>query len=132
MALPTQPLPEDSTASRRIIYADDMRELRELMKTLLERDGHSITCVDDGQQAMSRIARESGAYDIVITDHHMPVMNGLEFIRLLRQTSFAGKIIVFSSELSPDVTAEYHRLHVHAVLPKPIYPHILKSALAHL
>jgi len=119
-------------AQRRIIYADDMREMRSLIKVLLERDGHTLTCVDDGSQALAQLTADLGAFDIVITDHHMPVMNGLEFVRRLRATDFAGKILVFSSELCPEVTAAYHRLQVDAVLPKPIYPDELRAAIAEL
>lgn len=131
MASPGQTL-TPFTAQRRIIYADDMRELRDLMKVILERDGHAITCVNDGSQALTQLLNDTDAFDLVITDHHMPVMNGLEFVRRLRATAFSGKLIVFSSELSPEITAAYHRLQVDAVLPKPIYPHVLRSALARL
>lgn len=129
---PTGQILAPVAAQRRIIYADDMRELRELMKVILAREGHAITCVNDGSEALAELTRDSGAFDIVITDHHMPVMNGLDFIRHLRATAYAGKIIVFSSELSPEITAAYHRLNVDAVLLKPIYPHVLREALARL
>src|SRR5688500_7235510 len=82
----------------RIMYADDLCELRDLARISFSREGHNIECFADGAIALAKI-QEDGAFDLVITDHHMPNMNGLEFVTGLRQRSFPGKIMVFSSEL---------------------------------
>src|SRR4051794_39441053 len=84
----------------RVLYADDVRELREIMRLSLSRDGHGIECVEDGAQALQRVMADPG-FDLVITDHHMPFMNGPELVQNLRGLSYNGKIMVFSSELSP-------------------------------
>jgi CheY-like chemotaxis protein len=112
-----------------ILYADDMRELRRLLEVALGRDGHQVETVPDGLAALGRIATATVAFDLVITDHHMPVMNGLELVGRLRQLPFAGKIIVFSSELSADVAEAYRRLRVDYILPKPIFPATLRALL---
>lgn len=108
--------------SLRILYADDMRQLRELMSQVLEGEGHYIETVEDGAQAFERLTKPDAAFDLLITDHHMPVMNGLELVRQLRLRPFRGKIIVFSSELSDEVHDKYRQLAVDLVLPKPIFP----------
>lgn len=77
-------------------------------------------------------ARIPLAFDVVITDHHMPKLNGLELVTRLRDIAFPGKILVFSSELSPTVHAAYADLKVPKVLHKPMLPSYLRQVLAEL
>ena len=116
----------------RILYADDMRELRDLAVITLGRDGHTVECVKDGQAALGRLLAEPDAFDLLITDHHMPNMNGLELIHQVRTLPFKGKIIIFCSELSQDVNQSYCDLKVDEILYKPILPSELRSVLARL
>ncbi len=115
----------------RILYADDVPELRNLLQVMFERDGHLIECHPDGQSALTRI-NENHDFDLVITDHHMPRMNGLEFVEQLRAQSFRGKIMVFSSELSPSIADKYVRLGVDRILYKPVYPSALRQVMGEL
>jgi len=116
----------------RILYAEDLRDLREVARMALTRDGHTIECVDDGALALARIKAAPHSLDLLITDHHMPNMNGLELVTALRALRFSAKIVVFSSELSPLVGAAYRDLGVDRILPKPIFPSELRQALAEL
>ena len=115
----------------RILYADDLRELRDVARLSFSRDGHGIECFPDGELALNRLIEDS-TFDLVITDHHMPNMNGLELVRRLRELAYPGKIMVFSSELSPTVEEEYQRLDVDRILYKPVYPTMLREILAGL
>lgn len=121
------------TASRflRILYADDVFELRELARLSFSREGHGIECVPDGEAAYDRLSTERG-FDLVITDHHMPRMNGIELVMQMRAMNYPARIVVVSSELAPDVDAEYRRLNVDGILYKPVYPAALHDLLAHL
>lgn len=114
-----------------ILYADDVRELREIARLSFERAGHHIDCVDDGDVALEKITT-GPAYDLVITDHCMPRMDGLELVTRLRERNFPGKIIVFCSELSDEVATAYRALHVERLLYKPIFPSKLRLVLTEL
>jgi two-component system chemotaxis response regulator CheY len=116
----------------RILYADDMRELRDVARIALSREGHLIECVEDGQQALDRITSEPDAYDLLISDHHMPNLDGLELISRVRTLPFAGKILIFSSELSPAVSDSYNALKVDRILFKPVFPSELRAILSEL
>lgn len=118
--------------SLRVLYADDMRELRQLMEIVLGRDGHHVDSVPDGNLALDLIKKNPSAYDVVITDHHMPTISGLELVARLRDLKFPGKIIVFSSELSTEVDESYRRYKVDHILPKPIFPSDLRAIFATL
>jgi CheY-like chemotaxis protein len=116
----------------RILYAEDLRDLREVARMALSRDGHTIDCVEDGMLAFDQMKAKPQAYDLLITDHHMPNMNGLELVTALQGQSHSAKIIVFSSELSPVVSAAYLALGVKKILPKPIFPSELRQVLAEI
>jgi len=116
----------------RVLYADDMRELRQLLEIVLGRDGHKVDSVADGHLALEQVKKDLAVYDVVITDHHMPTISGLELVAALRAINFPGKIIVFSSELSTEVDAGYRRHKVDHILPKPIFPSDLRAIFATL
>lgn len=115
----------------RILYADDLRELRDVARISFSRDGHGIECVEDGALALERF-RADPKIDLIITDHHMPNMNGLEFVTRLRELQYPGKIMVFSSELSEAVARQYREQKVDRILYKPIFPSALRQSLAEL
>jgi CheY-like chemotaxis protein len=129
MAVPAQDS-ELKARPLRILYAEDLRDLREVARMALTRDGHSIECVVDGSVALEKITAAPESVDLLITDHHMPVMNGLELVTAVRALGFPGKIVVFSSELSVAVADEYRRMAVDGFLPKPIFPSELRRVLA--
>jgi CheY-like chemotaxis protein len=116
----------------RILYADDMAELRTLVQLSLERDGHHVQCVADGRPALDLIRSDPGAFDVIITDHHMTFLNGLELVVRLRELPYAGKIVIFSSELSQEIGDAYQALRVDAVLYKPVMPGVLRHLLQDL
>ena len=135
MPLPTRVQSVPKGRVLRILYAEDLRDLREVARIALTRDGHTIECVADGAIALETIKAAPHSIDLLITDHHMPNMNGLELVtalRALRTLPFSAKIIIFSSELSPDVSAAYRQLGVDRILSKPIFPSELRQVLAEL
>ena len=118
--------------SLRVLYADDMRELRQLLEVVLGRDGHKVDSVADGNLALDLLQTNPAAYDVVITDHHMPTVSGLELVARLREMNYTGRIIVFSSELSEAVDASYRKYKVDFILPKPVFPSDLRALFATL
>lgn len=109
-----------------------MLELRDLIALLLTKEGHHVETVNDGSQALRRLAAAPEAFDLVITDHHMPELNGLEFMMRLRRLPYLGKVLVFSSELSEAVHQAYVELKPDRILQKPVAPASLRQALAEI
>lgn len=116
----------------RVLYAEDVPELRELVTVLLASGGHSVETAANGRDALKMLFMRGQPYDVVITDHHMPVMNGLDLVAQLRELAFPGKIVVFSSELSRDVHERYISHGVDHILPKPVFPDTLRDLFSNL
>ena len=77
-----------------VLVIDDQADIRDVLKTILEEGGHTVRLAAEGAEAL-RLHDQSPA-DVVITDLHMPGMNGLETVRALRERSTAVKIIAMS------------------------------------
>lgn len=103
-----------------MLYAEDIRELRDLVRLILAPLGCVFECCDHGGHAWERAQASPDGFDLIITDHDMPVMNGLEFVRRLRTVPFRGKVMVLSSDLDPETAEMYRRLGVNEFLYKPV------------
>lgn len=113
-----------------ILHVDDMRQLCDIVQQSLGRDGHKVESFADGASALARIKEDPTGFDVFISDHHMPKMNGLEVVRELRKIGFTGRIFIFSSEIDEEVNDIYLELKVDHVLPKPILLPELRQLLA--
>ncbi|HRE81645.1 MAG TPA: response regulator [Opitutaceae bacterium] len=118
--------------SLRILYVDDIAELRDYVRITLSRLGHRIRCAGDGLEALAVLGEDIQAVDLIITDHQMPNMDGLEFIAEVRKLPYRGKVIVFSGNLTPEIEAGYLRLNADKLIRKPILPHTLPHAIEKL
>ena len=114
----------------RILHVDDMKQLCEIVQQSLGRDGHIVESFADGASALARMKENPEFFDVFISDHHMPRMNGLEVVRELRKVNYRGRIFIFSSEIDEEVNDIYLQLKVDHVLPKPILLPELRQLLA--
>jgi DNA-binding response OmpR family regulator len=102
-----------------ILLAEDERSVALSISFALKPDGHRIEMVTDGEQALAEVIGKPGAFDLLITDHSMPRMNGVELVTRLREAGFRGRILVLSAHLSPENRAAYEALGVDGLLRKP-------------
>jgi len=131
--MPTTLTPSlDAPPVLRILYVEDVPELRDLTRAVFSRDGHHVECASDGVYGLDALAANQYRFDLLITDHHMPRMNGLDLLKNVRRLPYHGKRVVFSSELNPAISAEYQALGVDRMLFKPVYPSYLRQVLAEL
>ena len=81
----------------RVLIADDEKIVRDLLRTVLENDGHTVDEAADGQAALDAHARS--AYDVVIVDLIMPRKNGLDTVLELRAQRPETRVIVMTGAL---------------------------------
>ncbi len=65
------------------LLVDDDPVMRDLLSAILADRGYAVDCAADGQAALGLL--EGSDHNLVVTDHYMPVMDGLSLCRALRQ-----------------------------------------------
>jgi two-component system sensor histidine kinase RpfC len=101
--------------------ADDNPTNREVLGKILERSGHGVTLVNDGEQALDAIERS--AHDLVILDRNMPGMGGMEALQALRLMMRGRErlpVIMLSADVTPEAKREALEAGADAFLSKPI------------
>src|SRR6185436_3900930 len=86
-----------------VIAADDNPTNREVIGRILERGGHTVTLVSDGEEVIE--ALEQASYDIVLLDRNMTRMGGvqaLQLIRLMGRCLERIPVMVLSADVTPD------------------------------
>ena len=103
----------------RILLADDEAGLRELVRRGLVEAGHSVEMAADGAEALDRLARENGAFDLLLTDIKMPVMDGIA-LALATARDFPQVAILLMTGYA-DQRERAHGLDalIHGVVAKP-------------
>jgi len=87
----------------RILVADDHSQILTLLTRILEPTFHVVGTVEDGQSLIA--AAQALHPDIVLTDINMPIMNGIEATRELREVVPDCRVICYSSHGEPEVMA---------------------------
>jgi DNA-binding response OmpR family regulator len=113
----------------RILTVEDEPSLTQLLALLLGGPGAKVTSASDGWIALMKIGAAKQPFDVIITDHHMQRVNGLELVRRLRMRKFAGKIIVLSAHLTKENIKAYEELNVDMMLAKPFDVEELQLAM---
>ena len=115
-----------------ILVVDDQPTNRELITTVLSREGYSIAQAADGREAIRLLGQRS--FDVVITDMLMPNTDGVELIAYMRQMKSRPLVIPMSgggSYLSADTTLVLAaKMGAEAPLPKPFTTKQLRDAVS--
>jgi len=104
----------------RVVLAEDEPLIADILRNMLEREGHEVIPATDGERALELIAAEPDRVDVLITDQHMPRLSGLGLVSKLRDTAFSGVIVVHSSSLTNAERDAFNALAVDHFLSKPV------------
>ena len=117
----------------RILIAEDNEVNRLLLETILGRAGHEVDMAENGQEAVDAVA--SQAYDLVLMDVHMPIMNGLEATRRIRQMSGAEAkvpIIAVTAAVMREDRENCYQAGMNDCVSKPVNKRDLFEVIANL
>lgn len=108
---------------RRILAAEDNALNRRVLEKMLARSGAEITFAEDGAEALDRFRR--GAFDLVLMDIQMPVMDGLEALAAIRAFELgahrpATPVYALTANAMKEQVAEYKTAGFDGLLTKPI------------
>jgi signal transduction histidine kinase/ActR/RegA family two-component response regulator len=115
----------------RILVAEDHPINLKYMNILLEKMGHEATFCENGQEALQLLERN--AYDVVLLDYHMPVLDGLattEAIRALQGPKSEIKVILITADVVNDTRKRARDVGVNEFASKPLQLGDLQQAMA--
>ena len=85
----------------RILIIEDVKEMAELIRLYLEKEGVAATLCETAEEALVEFARER--FDLVVLDINLPGMDGFEFLQRLRKTSSVPVMIVSARDADEDM-----------------------------
>ncbi len=121
-------LPE---AKNLILLVEDDEATKNLYKKYIESSltNFEVVFANNGYEAINIYKQILPT--VVITDHDMPLMNGIQLVEILqkRESNKTVPIIVISAKLNDEVTKKYSRLGVEKIIPKPVDQNLLITSI---
>ncbi|MBK8995279.1 MAG: response regulator [Myxococcales bacterium] len=108
-----------------VLLAEDDRELRELLSSVLRREGFAVTALEDGAKLLDYCADHLGSdgrirgVDLLVSDVRMPGFSGLDVLTALRRVSVRCPVVLVTAFGDEALHQFARQLGVVAVLDKP-------------
>lgn len=108
--------------SKSILVVDDTRSMRKMVTTVLENAGYAVEEAADGAEALDKA--RGRVFDLVVTDHNMPRMDGVTLVRALRGLPEYDDValIVLSTETGAELKAKGREAGATGWMAKPFDP----------
>ena len=121
------------SGSLSILVAEDKRTNQIVIAKILDRAGHRVTLVDNGEAALDML--EMQEFDLVLMDVNMPVMNGIEATKLYRFAALGRPhvpVVALTADATEEVARRCEEAGMDACITKPIEPNRLLEIIATL
>ena len=112
-----------------ILSVDDEFRVAHALAFALSSSERKLTLAFSADEALAKVTDHSEPFDVVIIDHKMPKVSGIELVQHLRAANFDGKIIVLSAHLTHENRRAYADLNVDMMLTKPFDVHELRQVV---
>ncbi|MCL6503859.1 MAG: response regulator [Pirellulales bacterium] len=110
-----------------ILITDDDRTFRESLLGVFTPDRYRTLQASDGEEALSIVGRDT--VHLLILDHHMPRLSGLETLRRMRQLRWWVPCILISASADEELVRQALAERAFLVLSKPISGRAIASAV---
>ena len=109
------------TGKKIVIVEDDLPSIR-YYETLLKNSGADVMIFHTGKEFVDFLTRENTTIDLVFMDFLIPLINGIECIRILRKERKATPVIMITAYSSEQAKTEAYIAGCNEYVLKPIYP----------
>ncbi|MBR0984522.1 MULTISPECIES: response regulator [Bradyrhizobium] len=114
----------------KILIADDEDSMRQLVARAIAMDGHETVTAQDGAEALEILAREDGAFDLLLTDIQMPIMDGIALALSAARDFPDLTILLMTGFADQRERASNLNALVHDVVTKPFSVADIRTAVA--
>src|SRR5688572_25506164 len=108
-----------------ILVVDDDRATRHVTRAVLAKAGYKVRVAPDGAQALTRL--RTGTFDLMLLDVWMPRMDGLQVLAKLKGKKRTPRVIVMTSDDTPETLLGAIRQHAFQYVRKPVEPQALRE-----
>ena len=103
---------------KNIMVAEDDPTTRYLLRSVLKAAGFAVATAADGSAALGKLRKKK--FDLLLTDIWMPDLNGLELMARLRQEAMGPKVVVMTSDDTPETVLRAVREQAYQYVTKPV------------
>src|ERR1700748_3979886 len=114
----------------KVLIADDEDSMRQLVARAIAMDGHETVTAQDGAEALEILTREDGAFDLLLTDIQMPVMDGIALALTAARDFSDLTILLMTGFAAQRERASGLDAIVHDVISKPFSVADIRAAVA--
>jgi len=114
----------------KVLIADDEDSMRQLVARAIAMDGHETVTAQDGAEALEILTREDGAFDLLLTDIQMPVMDGIALALSAARDFPDLTILLMTGYADQRERASNLNALVHDVVTKPFSVADIRTAVA--
>ena len=104
--------------SVKILFVEDETDLVTIISDTLNKLKANFETAENGQVALEKF-KEHNDFDLIVTDINMPIMNGLELIKNIREFNKEIPVIIMSAHTEPEYIKSAEELGVDNYLLKP-------------
>src|SRR5665213_2413962 len=126
----TASLSKDHASMPRVLIADDEESMRTLVARAIAMDGHDTVTAQDGAEALEILERDHGAFDLLLTDIQMPVMDGIALALATARDFPQVTILLMTGYADQRERASGLNAIAHDVVTKPFSVADIRTAVA--
>jgi len=115
-----------------ILLIDDETNLLKMLRRPLLKSGHLITEANDGKEGWELFLEHSNVFDVIVTDVRMPVLDGVELLKRLREKEYDIPVIIMTGFEDIRSSIDVLRLGAFDFLLKPFQARELQNILEKL
>lgn len=110
----------------KVLLVDDSRTMRNIQKKVLSAmPAIEFAEAGDGAEALTVVAATAGGFDLMLVDWNMPVMDGITFVKKMRETDKKTLMIMATTEAEKTRVLDAIRAGVNNYVVKPFTPEAL-------
>ncbi len=113
----------------RILLAEDEEALRAFIVRALVQDGHEVVAAADGAEALDVLSREDAAFDLLLTDIRMPIMDGIALALAAAKLHPGMPILLMTGYADQRERASGLDALIHDVISKPFSLATIRAAV---
>lgn len=114
----------------KILLIDDDEWIRDSLRLFFEAEGFNLLAFETAEEGMEAVKQQT--YDIVISDYKLPGMDGLEFLRRVKEKQPKTFEVLITAYADCEILKEAKEIGVKDIIPKPFTSEDVETSLARI